>query len=102
MKLRVLLYCLLGGLPLLIAALGAGHFIWWWLSGILVGALIWIAGGLAPLIVPNELMVTTQRMIHIVEILTQNALLGITAALLLRPKLTSANSQTASIATVIS
>jgi hypothetical protein len=35
MKLRVLLYCLLGGLPLTIAALGAGHFAWWWLSGIL-------------------------------------------------------------------
>src|SRR5438034_2860233 len=35
MKLRVVLYCLLGGLPLSIAALGAGHFAWWWLSGIL-------------------------------------------------------------------
>jgi hypothetical protein len=32
------------------------------------------------------LMGTTQRMIHIVEILTQNAPLGITAVLLLRPK----------------
>ncbi len=35
MKPRVVLYCLLGGLPLTIAALGAGHFAWWWLSGIL-------------------------------------------------------------------
>jgi len=31
-------------------------------------------------------MGTTQRMIHIVEILTQNAPLGIIAGLLLRPK----------------
>jgi hypothetical protein len=38
MKLRVALYCLLGGLPLAIAALGAGHFVWWWLSGILFAA----------------------------------------------------------------
>ncbi len=35
MKPRIVLYCLLGGLPLTIAALGAGHFPWWWLSGIL-------------------------------------------------------------------
>src|SRR5882672_7282969 len=38
MKLRVLLYCLLGGLPLLIAAMGAGHFGWWWLSGVVLAA----------------------------------------------------------------
>ncbi len=38
MKLRVALYCLLGGLPVTIAALGAGHFAWWWLSGILFAA----------------------------------------------------------------
>jgi len=55
-------------------------------TAIVAGALIWIAGGLAPLLVPNEMMGTTQRMIHIVEILTQNVSLGITAALLLRPK----------------
>ena len=38
MKWRVVLYCLFGGLPLLIAALGAGHIAWWWLSGILFAA----------------------------------------------------------------
>src|SRR5260370_11735723 len=38
MSLRVALYCVLGGLPLTIPALGAGHFIWWWLSGILFAA----------------------------------------------------------------
>jgi hypothetical protein len=55
-------------------------------AAIAVGALIWIAGGAAPLLVPNEIMGTTQRMIHIVEILTQNASLGITAVLLLCPR----------------
>jgi hypothetical protein len=59
-----------------------------WQSAIVVGLLIWVAGGLAPLIPPSSFMGTRQRMIHIVEILTQNASLGITAVLLLRPKLT--------------
>jgi hypothetical protein len=31
MKSRVVLYCALGGLPMLIAAMGAGHFAWWWI-----------------------------------------------------------------------
>jgi hypothetical protein len=57
-----------------------------WQTATAIGMIIWVAGGLAPLLVPNELMGTTQRMIHIVEILTQNAPLGITAVLLLRPK----------------
>lgn len=57
-----------------------------WQAAIVVGLLIWVAGGAAPLIPPNSFMGTTQRMIHIVEILTQNASLGITAVLLLRPK----------------
>lgn len=56
-----------------------------WQTAIAVGALIWVSGGLAPLLVPNAFMGTTQRIIHIVEILTQNASLGITAVLLLRP-----------------
>ena len=38
MNLRMVLYCLLGGLSFSIAALGAGHFGWWWLSGVLVAA----------------------------------------------------------------
>jgi hypothetical protein len=55
-------------------------------AAIAVGALIWVAGGAAPLLAPNDFMGTAQRMIHIVEILTQNASLGITAELLLRPR----------------
>lgn len=55
-------------------------------AAIAVGALIWVAGGAAPLLAPNAFMETAQRMIHIVEILTQNASLGITAVLLLRPR----------------
>jgi len=38
------------------------------------------------LLPPNSLMSTTQRIIHIVEIFTQNLPLGIAAGLLLRPK----------------
>ena len=53
---------------------------------ICTGLLMWVAGGLAPLLVPNELMGTTQRFIHIVEIFTQNFMLGLTAGFLLIPK----------------
>jgi hypothetical protein len=56
-----------------------------WPAAIAVGALLWVVGGVSPLLVPNALMVPVQRYIHIVEILTQNAALGITAVLLLRP-----------------
>jgi len=55
-----------------------------WPAAIVVGSILWIAGGLAPLLLPNEYMGTTQRIIHIVEILTQNAPLGITVVLLAR------------------
>ena len=55
-------------------------------AAISVAILLWIAGGVAPLLVPNEVMGATQRFIHIAEILTQNALLGITAVLLLQPR----------------
>lgn len=69
-----------------------------WKAAIAVGALIWIAGGLAPLLVPNTFMGTTQRIIHIVEIFTQNASLGATAVLLLRPRAASAGADTAAAA----
>jgi hypothetical protein len=36
MNLRIVAYSLLGGLSFSIAAMGAGHFGWWWLSGVLV------------------------------------------------------------------
>ena len=57
-----------------------------WHTAIIVGLLIWILGGLAPLVAPNELMGATQRLIHTVEIFTQNFPLGVTAVLLLRPR----------------
>jgi len=69
-----------------------------WQTAIAIGVIIWVAGGLAPLLVPNGLMGTTQRMIHIVEILTQNAPLGIVAGLLLRPKPASASASLPKIA----
>src|SRR5437870_4151845 len=55
-------------------------------AALAVGLLIWVAGGAAPLLLPNAFMGPTQRFIHTIEILTQNASLGITAVLLLRPK----------------
>ena len=57
-----------------------------WHAALAVGALVWVAGGLAPLLVPNNLMGTTQRIIHIVEIFSQNVALGITVVLLLRSR----------------
>jgi hypothetical protein len=57
-----------------------------WHVALAVGSIIWIAGGLAPLVVPNPLMGARQRTIHIVEIFTQNFSLGVTAVLLLRPR----------------
>ncbi len=69
-----------------------------WQTAIAMGMIIWVAGGLALLLVPNELMGTTQRMIHIVEILTQNAPSGITAGLLLRPKSASTPASLSKIA----
>lgn len=57
-----------------------------WQSAIAIGILIWVAGGFALLLVPNAAMGPAQRFIHTIEILTQNAPLGIIAVLLLRPR----------------
>jgi hypothetical protein len=55
-------------------------------AAIAVGLILWVAGGAAPLLLPNPLMVPAQRFIHAIEILTQNVSLGITMVLLLRAK----------------
>jgi hypothetical protein len=57
-----------------------------WQAALAVGVLMWIVGGGAGLLVPNSFMVERQRYIHIVEIMTQNVSLGITAVLLLTRK----------------
>jgi len=57
-----------------------------WQAALAVGLIVWIVGGGAPLLVPNPMMIATQRYIHIVEIMTQNVSLGVTAVLLLRPR----------------
>jgi len=59
-------------------------------AALLVGILVWVVGGLAPLVVPNTTMVTAQRYEHIVEIFTQNFSLGVTAVCLLRRKTAAA------------
>jgi hypothetical protein len=61
-----------------------------WHAALAVGVLVWIVGGAAALLVPNPMMIATQRYIHIVEIMTQNVSLGITAVLLLRPRAATA------------
>lgn len=63
-----------------------------WQAAVTVGIILWVVGGASPLLVPNTFMVATQRYIHIVEIFTQNALLGVTAVYLLRAKTTSFHS----------
>lgn len=55
-----------------------------WQAALAAGSLMWIAGGLVPLLLPDDLMVPTQRFIHVFEILTQNFPFGVTAVLLLR------------------
>ena len=55
-------------------------------AAIAVGLLLWVAGGAAPLLQPNPLMSTTARFFHVIEILTQNLALGLTAVWLLRSK----------------
>jgi len=57
-----------------------------WNTAICAGLLLWIAGGLALLIVPNPLMGGAQRFIHTIEILTENFPPGVAAGLLLRSK----------------
>ncbi len=57
-----------------------------WQAALVAGILIWIMGGGAPLLVPNPLMVAAQRYMHIVEIMTQNVALGVTAGWLLRAR----------------
>jgi hypothetical protein len=59
-------------------------------AALIVGLLVWVVGGAAPLLVPNEMMGATQRYIHIGEIFTQNFLLGVTATLLMRPRKSAA------------
>lgn len=55
-------------------------------AAIYVGLLLWVIGGLAPLVPPNGIMPGRLRVMHIIEIFTQNFPLGITAVLLLYPR----------------
>ena len=55
-----------------------------WQAALAVGLMVWIVGGGGPLLVPSPMMIGMQRFIHIVEIMTQNVSLGVTAVLLLR------------------
>jgi hypothetical protein len=50
---------------------------------IVAGMIVWIAGGAAPLLLPLDFMTPMQKFIHIIEILTQNFSLGVSAVYLL-------------------
>jgi hypothetical protein len=54
-----------------------------WQVATAVGVLLWVTGGLAPLVLPTVMMGPRQRFIHTLEILTQNGSLGFTAGMLL-------------------
>jgi hypothetical protein len=70
----------LGVLPIVYTLrMSRGH------AALAVGAILWVAGGLSPLLAPSDIMGTTQRLIHIVEIFTQNVPLGVTIVFLMRP-----------------
>jgi hypothetical protein len=60
-------------------------------SAIAVGLLLWVTGGLALLIPPNPFMGSAQRVIHTIEILTQNFPLGFAATFLMRAKPSAAD-----------
>jgi hypothetical protein len=66
-----------------------------WQAALAVGLLVWIVGGGASLLVPNTMMIAAQRYAHIVEIMTQNVSLGLTAVFLLRPRAARATVQPA-------
>ena len=57
-----------------------------WKAAVVVGLMVWIVGGGATLLVPSTVMVPAQRYMHILEIMTQNVSLGMTAVWLLRPR----------------
>lgn len=71
-----------------------------WEAILITGLLVWIVGGVGPLLVPSAMMTTTQRYIHIVEIMSQNVALGMTAAWLLRPKMHTAQAAMHAVPTV--
>ncbi len=56
-----------------------------WQAALAVGMIVWIVGGGGSLLAPNTMIAAAQRYIHIIEIMTQNVSLGVTAVLLLRP-----------------
>jgi len=66
-----------------------------WQAALAVGLMVWIVGGAAALLVPNPMMIAAQRYTHIVEIMTQNVSLGITAVWLLRPKTSTESAHSA-------
>jgi uncharacterized membrane protein (DUF485 family) len=57
-----------------------------WSTAVVVGSIIWVVGGLAPLLPPNPIMPGILRLYHTLEIFTQNFALGVAVTLLMRGK----------------
>ncbi len=55
-------------------------------AAIVVGCLMWVVGGLAPLLAPNPIMPGLLRFYHALEIFTQNFALGVFVTWIMRPK----------------
>jgi hypothetical protein len=72
MNWRIIAFCVLGGLPFSVAGFADGTAGWWWLAGMLIGASFVPCVQFGPA--------------HILEIMTQNVSLGMTAVWLLRRK----------------
>jgi hypothetical protein len=64
-------------------------------AAVYIGLLLWIVGGVAPLMTPNPIMPGRLRVMHMLEILSQNFPLGVTAVLLLRRKESNPNNNLA-------
>ena len=66
-----------------------------WKLAVTMGMLLWVTGGLAPLLLPNPIMPDKLRFYHALEIFPQNFPLGMAAVLLLTRRTTATQSSVA-------
>src|SRR6202041_2131401 len=95
MKTRVVLYCLLAGLAMTIATLGAGNFAWWWLSvAVMAAAFVPVAlfgprsalgqfGVIVPVLAIVTVLCTWSEGVMFIPLARPHALRDLTGALVL-------------------
>jgi hypothetical protein len=66
-------------------------------TAIIVGSVLWVVGGLAPLLVPGAYMPGMLRLYHTVEIFTQNFTLGVIVTWMMRPGEAPAHARSAAM-----